>query len=84
MLARFRAAHDQLAAQEFLVVQFLDGPFRFFDRQHLDEGKAFRTLIVLVGHDLRVLHLADAVEELEQVALGRFEGKIPDVKTRAS
>ena len=57
MLARFRTAHDQLAAEEFLVVQFLDGAFRLVDRLHLDEGEPFRALVVFVGHHLGVLHL---------------------------
>ena len=80
MLARFRAAHDQLAAEEFLVVQFLDGAFRFFDRVHLHKGETLRTLVVFVGHDLGVLHRADAIEELEEIALRRFERQVPDVK----
>ena len=83
VFARFRPAHDQLAAKEFLVVQFAHCALRFFHRQHLDESETFRALIVLVGHDLRVLHLAYAVEQLEQIALGRVEGKITHVKTRA-
>jgi len=41
-----RAAHDQFAAQEFLVMQLRDRPFRFLDRLHLDEGKSFRFLRV--------------------------------------
>ena len=80
MLARFRPAHDQLAAEEFLVVQFLHGPFRFVDGVHLDEGEAFRALVVPVGDDLCVLDCAHAVEELEQVALRGVEGQVPDVK----
>ena len=82
LLARLRAAHEQLAAEELLVVQLGDGAFRFFDGLHLHEGETFRALVVFVGHDFRVLHLADAVEELEEIALGRFEGQVADVKTR--
>ena len=73
MLGRFRTAHDQLAPEEFLVVQFLDGAFRLIDRLHLDEGEPFRALVVPVGHDLRVLDVADAVEQLEEIALGGVE-----------
>ncbi len=65
-------------------MQLRHGPLRFFDREHLHKGEAFRALIMFVGHDLGVLHLADAVEELEEIALGRFERKVADVKTRRS
>ena len=82
MLARFRAAHEELAAEEFLVVQFGDGALRFFHRIHLHKRETFRALVVFVGHNLRVLHLADAIEELEEIALCGFERQIADVKTR--
>src|SRR2546430_17604661 len=82
MLARFRAAHYQLAAEKFLVVQFLYCALRFLDRLHRDEGEAFRALIVAIAHDLCVLDVPDPVEELEEIALGRVEGQIADVKTR--
>ena len=82
MLARFRSAHDQFAAEEFLVVQLRDGAFGLVHGQHLHEGKTLRALIMFVGNDFRVLHLADAIEQLEEIALGRVEGKIADVKTR--
>ncbi len=82
MLARFRAAHEELAAEELLVVQLGDGALRFFHRIHLHKGEAFRALVVLVGHDLRVLHLADAIEELEEIALRGFERQIADVQPR--
>ena len=80
MLARFRTAHDQLAAKKLFVVQFLHGTFGLIDRQHLHEGEAFRTLVVLVRYYLCILHRADAIEELEKVALRRVEGQVPDVK----
>lgn len=73
VLARFRTADNQLATKEFLVVQFLHGAFRFLDRKHLDEGKALRTLVVLVRHHLGVLHCTDAIEELKEIALRRIE-----------
>ena len=82
MTVGLRAADNQLAAQEFLVVQLRDSPFRFLDRLHLDERKTFRTFVMLVGHHFRVLHLTNSVEKLEQVALRRVEGQIADVKTR--
>ncbi len=73
MLARFRTAHDQLAAKEFLVVQLLHGAFRLFHRKHLDEGEALRTLVVFVRHYLGVLHRTDAIEEFEEITLRRIE-----------
>jgi hypothetical protein len=83
-LACFGAAHDQFAAKEFLIVQFLDGAFRLFHGLHLDESKTFRTLVVAVANDFRVLHVANAVEQLEEIALGGVEGQISYVKTRRS
>src|SRR4051794_6293287 len=80
MLARFRAAYDQLATEEFLVVQFIHGTLRFIHRVHLDEGESLRALVVTIGDDLGVLDRADAVEELEQVALRRVERQVPDVE----
>src|SRR5262249_38069250 len=73
VFARFRAADYHLAAEEFLVVQFLHRALRFLDRLHLNKGETFRTLIVAVAHDFGVLDVADAVEELEEIALGRVE-----------
>jgi hypothetical protein len=82
MLARFRAANDQFAAKEFFVVQFRHGALGFLDGLHLHEGEPFRALVVPVTHDLCVLHVANAVEQFEEVALGGVEGKVADVKTR--
>ena len=82
MLARFCPADHQLAPKEFLVVQFLDCALGFLDRLHLDEGEAFRALIVTIAHYFGVLDMADAIEELEEIALGRVEGQIADVKAR--
>ena len=36
---------------------------------------------MFVTHDLGVLNMADAVEELEQVALRRIEGQVSDIKS---
>ena len=82
MLARFRAADHEFAAEEFFVVQFLDGALGFLDGLHLHEGEPFRALVVAVTDDLRVLHVANAVEQFEEVAFGGVEGKVADVKTR--
>ncbi len=65
VFARFRAADHELAAEKFFVVQFLHRAFRFLDRLHRDEGETFRALVVAIAHDLGVLDVADAVEELE-------------------
>jgi hypothetical protein len=80
MLARFCAAHDQFAPKEFFVVQFLNSALCFLDRLHLNKSKTFGALVVAITDYLGVLDVSDTVEELEQVALGRVEGKIPDVK----
>lgn len=82
VVARLGTAHHELAAKEFLVVQFADGAFRFLKCLHLNEGETLGTLIVTIGDNLCVLHLPNAVEELEEVALRRVEGKIAYVETR--
>jgi hypothetical protein len=63
-------------------VQFLDRAFGFLDRLHLDEGEAFRSLIVFIADYLGVLDVTDPIEQVEKVALGRVEGKIPHVESR--
>jgi len=73
MLAGFRTADQELATEEFLVVQFRNRTLRLFDGLHLDKGKPLGTLVMFVGHNLRVLHLTNAVEKLEEVALGGIE-----------
>src|SRR5215471_8194674 len=84
MLAGLRAAHHESAAEKFLVMQFLDGPLRLLDRLHLHESEPLGTLIMAVAHYLGILHVPDAVKQLEQVALGGVEGEIAHVKTRRS
>lgn len=84
VLARLGTAHHEFAAKEFLVVQFTDGAFRFLECLHLNEGETFGTLIVAIGNNLCVLHLPNAVEELEEVTLRRVEGEIAHVETRRS
>ncbi len=74
VLARFRAADHELASEEFLIVQFIHRALGFLDRLHLDEGETFRALVVPIAHYFGVLHMADAVEELEEIALGCVEG----------
>ena len=82
MLVGFRAAYHQPAAEEFLVMQFFHRTFRLFDGLHLHKGKTFRALIVAIAYDLGVMHVSDAVEQLEKIALCGVEGKIANVKTR--
>ena len=62
-------------------MQFFDGAFRFLDGLHLNECKTLGALIVPVTDYLRVLNVPNSVEQLEQVALSRVEGKISDVET---
>ena len=63
-------------------MQFLHGAFRLFDGLHLHKGKTLRALIVAIAYDLGVLHVPDAVEQFEKIALCGVEGKIANVKTR--
>jgi len=73
MLIGFRSAHNEPATEEFLVVQFLHSAFRFFDGLHLDKRKTFRALVVPIAYDLCVLHVSNAVEQFEEIALGSVE-----------
>jgi len=41
MLSGFRTAYYQPAAEEFLIVQFFHGAFRFVDSLHLYKRKTF-------------------------------------------
>jgi hypothetical protein len=82
MLTRFRAADYEFAAEELLVVQFLNGTLCFLDRLHLHEGETFGALIVTVTYDLRVLDMANAVEQLEEITLRRVERQITDIEPR--
>ena len=74
MLAGLCAAYHEPAAEEFLVMQFLHGAFRFLDGLHLHEGKSLRTLVVPITYDLRVLDMPDAIKQFEEIALGGVEG----------
>lgn len=76
------AADDQLAAHELLVVQFRHGPAGLVDGQHRDKREALGLLRILVADDFGVLHLADPVEQVEQVALRGVEREVADVDFR--
>ena len=82
MLIGFRAAHNEPATEEFLVVQFLHSAFRFLDGLHLHKCKTFRALIVPIAYDLCVLHVSNAVEQVEEIALGSVERQVTNVETR--
>jgi hypothetical protein len=82
MLIGFRAAHNEPATEEFLVVQFLHGAFRFLDGLHLHKRKTFRALVVPIAYDLCVMHVANAIEQVEEIALGGVERQVANVETR--
>ena len=82
MLIGFRAAHNEPATEEFLVVQFLHRAFGFLDGLHLDKRKTFRALVVPIAYDLRVLHVSNAVEQVEEIAFGSVERQVTNVETR--
>jgi len=73
MLTRFGATYDQPAAKKFLIVQLFYGALRFLDRLHLYESKSFRALVVAITYHLGILDVPDSVEQIEEIALGRFE-----------
>src|SRR5262249_12922023 len=80
MLIGFCSADDESATEEFLVVQFLHGAFRFLDALHLHKSKTLRALVVPVTYDLGILHVPYAVKQLKETALFGAEGKVPAVK----
>ena len=82
MLIGFRAAHDEPAAEKFLVVQFFHRAFCFLDSLHLHKRKTFRALVMPIAYDLCVLHVANAVEQFEEIALGGIEGQVANVEAR--
>lgn len=82
MLIGFRAAHNEPATEEFLVVQFLHSAFRFLDGLHLHKRKTFRALVVPIAYDLCVLHVSNAVEQVEEIALGSVERQVTNVEPR--
>ena len=82
MLIGFSAAHNEPATKEFLVVQFLHSAFRFLDGLHLHKGKTFRALVMPIAYDLCILHVTNAVEQVEEIALGGVEGQVAYVETR--
>jgi len=82
MLIRFRAAYDKPSTEEFLVVQFIYRAFRFLDGLHLHKRKPFRALVVPVAYNLCVLDMSNAIEQVEEIALGGVERQVANVQTR--
>src|ERR1044071_290372 len=82
MLIGFRAAYDQPPTEKFLVVQFFYRAFCFLYGLHLNKRKTFRALVVPIAYDLCVLHVSNAVEQFEKIALGGVEGQVANVETR--
>ena len=82
MLIGFRPTYDEPATEKFLVVQFFYRAFRFLYGLHLNKRKTLRTLVVPIAYDLCVLHVSNAVEQFEKVALGGVEGQVANVETR--
>jgi len=82
MLIGLRATHNEPATEKFFVVQFLHSSFRFLDGLHLHKRKTFRALVVPIAYDLCVLHVTNAVEQFEEIALGGIERQVADVETR--
>ena len=74
MFARFRAADDQLAAEEFLVMQLGHRSLRFVHSLHLHKCEALGALIMFIAHDFRILHVADTVEKVKEVIAEYLEG----------
>jgi len=59
-------------------------PLRFVHGLHLHESETLRALIMFIAHHFGVLHVADAVEEIKQIAFRGIERQISDVKPRRS
>ena len=84
--ARFAAAvgagagDDEAAAHEVLVVERFHGADGFIHGEHRYEAESLRAIRVAVRHDFGVLHLAHAVEEIEEVALGGVVAEVADVE----
>ena len=61
-IGSFGTAYDQLAAEKLFVMKFLNSASSFLDGCHLNEGKAFGTLCILVTDDFCVPNLAYPIE----------------------
>jgi hypothetical protein len=81
MLIGFGTAHHEPATEKFLIVQFVYCAFCFVNGLHLHKREAFRALVVPIAYDFSVLHVSNAGEQLEEIALGGVERQVADVKT---
>jgi hypothetical protein len=82
MLIGFRTAYDEPPTEKLLVVQFFYRAFRFLYGLHLNKRKTFRALVVPIAYDLCVLHVSNAIEQFEEIALGGVERQVAHVETR--
>ena len=78
------AANDELAAHEFLVVEFGYGALGFINGRHGHEAEALGLLIVFVRDDLGVFYRADAFEKLKEIAFRGIVAEVADVEFRRS
>ncbi len=76
------SAHHELAAHILLVVKLGDGALCLIHGLHLHKGKSLGLLGEFVGHDFDVLHLADSVEQLEEITLRGVKRKVADIDAR--
>ncbi len=81
-IARFRAADNELAAHEVFIVQLRHRALRFIGRRHGHEAEAFGLFVVFMGDDLGVFDDADALEQVEKIALGGIVAEVADVELR--
>jgi hypothetical protein len=63
-------------------MEFFNRSSCFLERRHLDERESFRALGILVADHLSVTHLADPIEEIEQVAFGGVEREVTYIELR--
>jgi len=80
VLVGFCPAYYQPATEEFFIVQFLHGAFRFFDGLHLHKCETFRTLVMTIAYDFGILHVPHARKQFKEIALGGVERQIPNVQ----
>ncbi len=80
---RLGATDHQRAAHEVLAVEIGHGLLGVFNGHHGHKGEALAALGAVVHHHFRVLHLAGAVEEFEEITLRGVIAEIADVKALA-
>ena len=60
-------------------MKFLNGPSSFLDGCHLNKGKAFGTLRVLVADNLGVPNLTYPFKQFEQITFRGIKGQVAHV-----